>query len=1038
MSFQGDVGGIGLAELLQSLSRGRREGVLKLHSRSGLTSLLGLSNGQVTFLPEEDEDPRVWQARTRQAWIHDLDERMVALRMSEIARAHRIERVYDILDSEGVHFRFLPGELPSGPNGPVQDGKQEAGSSRLGEVHCQGLAVELLLLEYARMSDEAAGAAERLGFTNYVVPRRLDEGSASSEDRFLQACDGASTLAEIADRLAWPIRQARLVLSEHQGAGRLRFAEDRELLVLAQRELSQGHVSRAASRLVAWIQASPPGPLGEGDAALLAAEFRADRMGPLLNLMPARESRILLRRLDHALGNPEAEVKHWRELGRLKRTDSIVEVHRLGAEFRWEEDEELPSLRDLLEAARHLREDEHPGRAAAFLRMAASREPASAFARLDIGLGMLAAELIEEGAAWILDACQTLVATGQGEKAVAPLRTLLETDGSIREARRMLGRLKHHTLRKQLIRKHSLVALGIVALFAGGGLVWSHRAESRELKISEIANLIDDPARALTLMQEHFPDDDSQRVQELREVIGDRQKFQDNEAKNAWYEQYREAQLAASLGEALEGLELAVALPEPPRLESFEEPWPLASDIFNGLAARLEGDREGLGEMDLDSVEQIGAEHELSEVVQGVLERCAALEGTDMGDLPARLEVIDADLRERIRERGLRLRERDRADLLSRQDLMLAAARAHDRAGDLEQSLEQYEELTASDPSGHLESILAEELTDLRRRHEALLRARALAESGEHEAALVVLDEEFESRGARPLPWTLDVFPAGALVHLADGTSVSPPFVVESRAGEVLEFHLELDGHVSASLRVDGPADRFLWMSKLPDRAWRGDGRVDALPVAVGAEHLVCDRTGRVARLGAEGETSWEIELLSLGGIGRAPVSLPARPEHFLLLTEDGEAWLIDSRDGERAGPWSLDSPPLSGPVARSEGVLAQTKDGRWLRWTERVKPREVESGALNPDERLGSLGGLAVLRRGDEATRSLDSPWTDWRVELLEEVYRVSRRDAPEAGYAVVRDGDWSFLAWEAPRPGLEQGRLWVSDGAGLRAFVE
>jgi len=1038
MSFQGDVGGIGLAELLQSLSRGRREGVLKLHSRTGLTSLLGLSNGQVTFLPEEDEDPRLWQARARQAWIHDLDERMAALRMSEIARAHRIERVYDILDSEEVHFRFLPGEIPTGPNGPVQDGKQEAGSGRLGEVHCQGLAVELLLLEYARMSDEAAGASERLGFTNYVVPRRLDEGNASSDDRFLQTCDGASTLTEIADRLGWPIRQARLVLLEHQDAGRLRFAEYRELLVLAQRELSQGHVSRAASRLVAWIQASPPGPLGEGDAALLAAEFRADRMGPLLNLMPARESRILLRRLDHALGDPEAETKHWRELGRLKRTDSIVEVHRLGAEFRWEEDEELPSLRDLLEAARHLREDDHPSRAAAFLRMAASREPASAFARLDIGLGMLAAELIEEGAAWILDACQTLVATGQGQKAVAPLRTLLETDGSIREARRMLGRLKHHTVRKQLIRKHSLVALGVVTLFAGSGLVWSHRAESRELKISEIANLTDEPARARTLLQEHFPDDDSQRIQELREVIGDRQKFQDNEAKNAWYEQYREAQLAASLGQPLEGLELAVALPAPPRLVSFEEPWPLASDLFNGLAARLEGDREALGEMDLDSIEQIAAEHELSQVVQGVLEHCATIEGTDMGDLPARLEVIDEDLRERIRERGLRLEERDRADLLSRQDLMLAAARAHDRAGDLEQSLEQYEELTASDESGRLEGILAEELADLRRRHEALMRSRALAERGEHEAALVVLDEEFDGRDARRLPWTLDVFPAGALVHLADGTSVSPPFVVESREGEVLEFHVELDGHVSASLRIDGPADRFLWLSKLPDRTWRGDGRVDALPVAVGTEHLVCDRTGRVARLSAEGATTWEIELLSLGGIGRAPVSLPARPEKFLLLTEDGEVWLIDSRNGERTGPWSLDSAPLHGPVAESDGVLAQAKDGRWLRWTERVKPIEVESGAVDPDERLGSLGGLAVLRRGEEGRRYLDSPWTDWRVELLDEVYRVSRRDTPEAGYAVVRDGDWSFLAWEAPRPGLEEGRLWVSDGAGLRAFVE
>ena len=35
MSFQGDVRGIGLAELLQGLSRGRKEGVLTLTARGG-------------------------------------------------------------------------------------------------------------------------------------------------------------------------------------------------------------------------------------------------------------------------------------------------------------------------------------------------------------------------------------------------------------------------------------------------------------------------------------------------------------------------------------------------------------------------------------------------------------------------------------------------------------------------------------------------------------------------------------------------------------------------------------------------------------------------------------------------------------------------------------------------------------------------------------------------------------------------------------------------------------------------------------------
>jgi hypothetical protein len=36
-----------------------------------------------------------------------------------------------------------------------------------------------------------------------------------------------------------------------------------------------------------------------------------------------------------------------------------------------------------------------------------------------------------------------------------------------------------------------------------------------------------------------------------------------------------------------------------------------------------------------------------------------------------------------------------------------------------------------------------------------------------------------------------------------------------------------------------------------------------------------------------------------------------------------------------------------------------------------------------------------------------------------------------------VRRAGDWSLLAWEAPSARLPDGRLWVGDGAGLRAFL-
>ena len=42
MSFQGDVRGIGLAELMQGLARGRKEGTLTLNTKTGLKGTIGL------------------------------------------------------------------------------------------------------------------------------------------------------------------------------------------------------------------------------------------------------------------------------------------------------------------------------------------------------------------------------------------------------------------------------------------------------------------------------------------------------------------------------------------------------------------------------------------------------------------------------------------------------------------------------------------------------------------------------------------------------------------------------------------------------------------------------------------------------------------------------------------------------------------------------------------------------------------------------------------------------------------------------------
>ena len=1040
MSFQGDVGGIGLAELLQSLARGRRDGVLHLHSTSGLSARLGLHDGVLSFLPDEDEDPVVWQNRVRQAWVDDPDFRAEAMRLSQVARAHRIERLYRILDSEGVHFRFNPGE--SHGSSSSSSSEDAPGGARMPEVHCDPMPVEFLLLEYARLSDEAEGNGTLPHHADHLAPRCLDPtGAAERRDRYLLECDGQSTLAEIADRMGLPIREAHQVHLERARSGQARLADWREMLVIAQHELTQGHIHRASARLTGWLHAAPPGPVDLGAAQLLAEEFRADRMGPVLNLLPAREARMLVRRIDHALGDPAAEVRHWRELQRLKRSCAITLVHRVAAEARWEEDAEVPSLRETLELARRLREDGSPARAGAFLRLAAGFEPESVHTRLEIGLGFLSVGLVEEAAAWILDACEGLIAAGQGERAVTALTTLLEADSSIREARRMLGRLRHLTLRRKLIRRHSLIAIAILLLLGTTAWVRIHIEQGREQQLAEIARAIENPREAHRLLDEYFPEDSSERVHDLREMIIDRRMYQETQARNTWNEAYRTALVAYNVEDPVEALDKALALPPPPRLELLDSDFRLVSDLFNGLAVRFEREHDELGDLDLDDAVQVSAELGLRERVETLREHHATLPEPDRlrtSDLIERLEVIRESLLERIQDRSDQLTERTTRDRLHGQDLLLARARSAREAGQYDRSLAAYEELLATDEGGKLRRILDEEVAEVRDRHQALLEANELAGRGEHEEALSVLDRTFTGPNdeAHALPWKLEVFPAGALVSLEDGSTRPAPFLLQSRPGERVRLRIELEDHRPALLEVDRPADQLVRLSRLPERSWGAGGRIEALPVPFEGDHIVCDRTGHIARIGTDGEPRWETELRSLGGFARTPVFLPGLPGHVLLVTEDGEAWIVDVSDGSPQGPWSLGSRPVAGPGPTSDGAIALLQDGRLVEWTERVKPREVEEGEVRAEDRLGARSGLAVRRRSEARQHPFDSPWIGWQVTVEEDAYRIRPLDAPTAGYTVQRDGDWSFLAWEAPGPGQPGGRLWISDGAGLAAY--
>ncbi|MBK7877245.1 MAG: DUF4388 domain-containing protein [Planctomycetes bacterium] len=1053
MSFQGDVGGIGLADLLQSLARGR-DGVLTLNAKGNLRSTLGIQDGQLHLLPDQDEDPELWRNRVRQAWVKDPDFRIDALRMTDIARAHRIETLFTLLDSEQVHFRFLPGPVPQKPAETPAISSAEPGTQRPGPrrdaVFCTPLSVEGLLLEYARLKDELASANIQFRLPDHAVV--VPEGGAPQGNdlvRMFEELDGRSTLLEVSDRLAWPLRQLRNLASVALVNGLVRAPRPEELFDLALRESVDGNSARAAVRLRGWIELSPPGPIDEPQLGSLTNEWQANRLQAVLRDLPKAEARTLLRRLDVTQGLPLASAEYWTEFLKNHQGDRLAAVNLLFSQIRGSQDPHVPALKDILSVARAFQQEGSALRAAALWRVAAGRNPESIEQRLEIGLGLLAARLTDEGVPWVVDAAGTLIEQGKPELAVDPLRRVLELDATQREARRLLSRARTQVVQRTITKKNTLVTLAVIVSLSVGAVVTFQSSRETEQRIAEITSHMSEPHVALRMLDEAFPGEDmSSRVRELRATLLERCKSEDNAARTAWTDRYREAQLECTIGEERLGLARALELPAPPRLTAGEEPLPLVSDLYNGLSARLDNGLKALGEQVLDEVAQLQAEEKLVAQIAAlrtVLEEknASSVESREFG---TRLGAIEKKVRERDTQRVAARTERLRKENLERQDMLLATARAHAQAGDYARSLEAYQKLVASDDTNKLAGLLKKEMDTVAEKGGAVANARALALAGKHDEALKVLEGGVDDPRAWPLPWRLETFPPGATARAKDGVPQKTPYQYETASGERFDVVVELAGFETQTVRVEGPRDHFVWLSRHSDAAWESGARVEALPAPFGDRTLVCDRAGNVALVGADGKVAWTKKLGSLGGIARTPLALPLGDELVLLVTEDGEAWTIALATGALEGPHALPAPPLEGPIATNDALVARLRDGSLAVWRSNVRPKITSARDLGPGHEdveraltlAGSFGvrGANVLRRRTDAGTRLSSP--DGRYTLVVDGanYLLQEQGKSTPLFAVQRRGEWSFVAWDDASPDAARPRVWIADDAGLRAF--
>lgn len=1044
MSFQGDVGGIGLADLLQSLARGRA-GVLSLHSKDGLRATLGVQDGALHLLPEPEEDPEVWRKLARIAWVDDPS-LVDVLRMEEIARARRIETLYALLDSNNVHFRFAPGPVPKKPEGSAL-GASEQGLERKGpgreSVWCAALSIEATLLEYARLKDDWESLQIDWRDAGGVVLQRLDSAPAKGDlDKLHKATDGTSSLLEISDRLGFALRQTRNLAVQELRRGALRFSTAPELLYLVQHEIARAQTERAVSRLQCWLDVAPGGPLAAVDAQGFEAEWQASRLQPVIHALPPRAARRFLRRLDHSSATPMHALARWKDFIREKAQDRTAAVRVLSWQLRASADPNVPAVRDLLTIARALLREDKRAAARSVLRIAAVRSPDAAHVRMEIGSAMVQAGAAAEAAPFLLDVIRPALEAGRSDEVLAVLRALHEALPEDREIRRLFVRARAHSVQTTLVKKHSVVTVTVLLALSVGAIVQytSHRRVENALQ--SVLALAKDPGAALRELESAFPNDDTPRIVALRTELSERKRLADLALRTAWTDDYNGAAVECTVGDMELGLRRALALPPAPQLREGEEPLPLVSDLYNGLAARLDAQVGLLGATIEDTTDQVRAEERFLTSLR-TLEEPLGDQSTDAAtEFAKRL----ATLRERIENRGetraKNRAERERRENLASQDVLINTARAHEKAGDHQRALDTYKVLVGTDPSGKLADLFAKEIGAVENRVRAIADARALAEAGRHAQAYQVLKNALDDPDAWLLPWRVTTVPSGARARLADGAERVTPFTLESTWNEVVSFQLELEGHEPYAVRNEHPGDVAVPLSRNPERAWAAGGRVEAPPIAVGDDHVVVDRGGGIARLSRNGAVAWESSFASLGGVGRAPVFLPGRPGHLLVVTEDGEVWIVGAADGSQEGPWSAGSPPLEGPTSSADRIVVRFRNGKTYSWSERLKPDEVDPSALvaTPDAGSGSNAGLAVLRRRSSAATTFACPWAPYTVEIGDALFtlRSTEKTEKEVRTANVRRaGEWTYVAWEAPNVSIPRGRLWISDEKGLRAFV-
>ncbi len=223
------------------------------------------------------------------------------------------------------------------------------------------------------------------------------------------------------------------------------------------------------------------------------------------------------------------------------------------------------------------------------------------------------------------------------------------------------------------------------------------------------------------------------------------------------------------------------------------------------------------------------------------------------------------------------------------------------------------------------------------------------------------------------LPLQVTSEPNGATVTQAGKELGVTPLLLSRTPAETMELVVSMPGFGAAETTVLGDdVGAFCGrLALLPDRTWRHGKPIETQPVAVGDRMLFVDRAGTVTAVRNDGTTAWSWKSGDLSGWLSPPL---VHGERILVASLDGDLRGLELASGKVA--WtSGDLPTEVAPVLVDDVVVLATTGRRLVAMrTDGSERREVELPAAATGQ-LWAHGRSILVPADDGSVRAFELP---------------------------------------------------------------